>query len=195
MSAAPRGAVFSLEIIEQRRGSVTFRVLGPGASAQFRDEPGGHRWQRVPPNDKHDRVHTSTITVAVLPEPTDAEVRLEERDLEWSACLGTGSGGQKRNKTASTVLLTHRPSGLQVRCETSRSQSHNRATALALLRARLWAREQGRLDEDRASERRRQVGTGMRGDKRRTIRVQDGSVVDHVTGRRWSFRDYQRGNW
>jgi peptide chain release factor 1 len=172
-----------------------FRALGAAAEAQFRDEPGGHRWQRVPPNEKHGRVHTSTITVAVLPEPAEAQIHLDERDLEWSMCLGTGSGGQKRNKTASTVLLTHRPSGLQVRCESSRSQHHNRATALALLRARLWARAQGRLDEERADQRRRQVGSGMRGDKRRTIRAQDDSVVDHLTGRRFSLRDYVRGNW
>jgi peptide chain release factor 1 len=132
--------VFELEIVEQRRGLMVFRALGPTARAQFADEPGGHRWQRVPPNDKHQRVHTSTITVAVLPEPSEAEIRIADRDLEWSMCLGTGSGGQKRNKTASTVLLTHRPSGLQVRCETSRSQLHNRGTALAILRAAVGRR-------------------------------------------------------
>ena len=91
----------------------------------------------MPPNEKRDRVHTSTVTVAVLPEPTAVEVRVDERDLDWSTCRGTGAGGQKRNKTESTVLLTHRPSGLQVRCETSRSQQHNRAMALVLLRAPL----------------------------------------------------------
>jgi peptide chain release factor 1 len=103
---------------------------GARAEPLFRDEAGGHRWQRVPPNEKRDRVHTSTITVAVLPEPTAVEVRVAERDLEWSTYYGTGPGGQKRNKTESTVLLTHRPSGLQVRCETSRSQSQNRVAAV-----------------------------------------------------------------
>jgi peptide chain release factor 1 len=195
MPAARPGGVFELELVDVRSGLIVFRAFGGAAEAQFRDEAGGHRWQRVPPNDKHGRVHTSTITVAVLPEPAEAQIRIDERDLTWVMCLGTGSGGQKRNKTASTVLLTHRPSGLQVRCESSRSQSHNRATALALLKARLWARAQGRLDEERADQRRRQVGSGMRGDKRRTIRAQDDSVVDHPTGRRWSLRDYQRGNW
>jgi peptide chain release factor 1 len=93
------------------------------------------------------------------------------------------------------VLLTHLPTGLQIRCETSRSQQHNRVAALALLRARLWAQEHERLHDARAAERRQQVGSGMRGDKRRTIRYQDGTVVDHVTGRRWELRAYLRGNW
>lgn len=189
------GVVFSLEILEERPGLLVFRAEGTRAAQQFADEAGGHRWQRVPPNEKRDRVHTSTITVAVLPVPSEVEVRLAERDLEWSMCRGTGSGGQKRNKTESTVQLTHRPTGIQVRCEDSRSQLHNRATALSLLRARLWQAERARVDGERAADRRRQVGSGMRGDKRRTIRCQDGVVTDHVTGRRWSLRDYERGNW
>ena len=193
--AARSVTVFSVEILDERRGVVTFRAVGGAAAACFRDEAGGHRWQRVPPTEKHDRVHTSTITVAVLPEPSEIEVRLDERDLDWSTCRGTGSGGQKRNKTESTVQLTHRPSGVQVRCETSRSQQHNRAMALVLLRARLWAAERERLHGARASERRAQVGSGMRGDKRRTIRCQDGIVTDHLLGRRWPLRAYLRGEW
>ena len=174
---------------------MTFRAQGAQADACFADEPGGHRWQRVPPNDRRRRVHTSTITVAVLAEPEEARVHLDERDLDWSVCLGTGSGGQKRNKTESTVLLTHRPTGLQVRCETSRSQQHNRVLALAILRARLWAAERDRVQGARDVERRAQKGSGMRGDKRRTIRCQDGVVTDHVLGRRWPLRDYLRGEW
>jgi len=193
--AARSATAFSLEILERRRGLIVARAEGPRAAAAFRDEAGGHRWQRVPPSEKRGRVHTSTITVAVLPEPSEVDVRIAPGDLEWSTCCGTGPGGQKRNKTESTVLLTHRPSGLQVRCETSRSQQHNRVAALALLRARLWAREHERLSAARAQERRDQLGSGMRGDKRRTIRCQDGTVVDHVTGRRWELKAYLRGNW
>jgi len=193
--AARFATVFSVDLVDERRGCIDFRVTGAGAAACFRDEAGGHRWQRVPPNEKRDRVHTSTITVAVLPEPTEVEVRVDERDLDWSTCRGTGAGGQKRNKTESTVLLTHRPSGLQVRCETSRSQQHNRAMALVLLRARLWAAERDRVQGARAVERQAQKGSGMRGDKRRTIRCQDGVVTDHVLGRRWPLRDYLRGEW
>lgn len=171
------------------------RVTGPGAEALFRDEPGGHRWQRVPPNEKRGRVHTSTVTVAVLPEPRPSELVLPERDLVYSTCKGTGSGGQKRNKTDSTVLLTHTPTGLQVRCETSRSQHYNRVTALAMLRARLLADQRSRERTARETDRRSQVGSGMRGDKRRTIRCQDGIVTDHVTGRRWELKSYLRGEW
>ena len=195
MRAARSATAFSLEILDRRRGLIVFRAAGPKGAAAFRDEAGGHRWQRVPPSEKRGRVHTSTITVAVLREPTEVEVRVAPGDLDWSYCLGTGAGGQARNKTASTVLLTHRPSGLQVRCETSRSQHHNRIDALALLRARLWEGEHDRLHAERAQERRAQLGSGMRGDKRRTVRVQDDSVVDHETGRSWRFKDYERGNW
>ena len=195
MRSARSATGFEFELVEQRRGLIVFRAVGPRAAAAFRDEAGGHRWQRIPPNEKHGRVHTSTITVAVLPEPTEVDVRIAPGDLEWSTCFGTGPGGQKRNKTESTVLLTHRPTGLQVRCETSRSQQHNRIAALALMRAKLWARERERAHAERAQERRDQLGSGMRGDKRRTIRCQDGVVTDHLTGRTMRLRDYERGEW
>jgi peptide chain release factor 1 len=193
MRASEPGGGFDLEIIERLPGFVVVRVTGQGAEAAFREEAGGHRWQRVPPNDKRGRVQTSTITVAVLPEPERAQMRIAPADLEWTTCRGSGAGGQHRNKTESAVKLIHKPTGLFVRCESERSQHQNRATALALLRARLWAGERTRRDEDRASARRGQVGSGMRGDKRRTVRCQDGVVTDHVTGRTWPFRDYERG--
>jgi len=161
----------------------------------FRDEPGGHRWQRVPPTEKRGRVHTSTITIAVLPEATEAEVHLDPRDLSIDFCRGSGAGGQKRNKTESTAIVTHLPTGLVVRCETERSQYQNRTTALALLRARLWAAAEAERTGGIAAARRGQVGSGMRGDKRRTIRCQDGTVTDHPTGRRWTYRAYTRGEW
>jgi peptide chain release factor 1 len=170
-------------------------VRGAGANEAFRDEGGGHRWQRVPPNEKRGRVHTSTITVAVLPEPTPTELRLRPEEIEWVTCRGSGAGGQHRNKTESAVVVTHRPTGLTVRCESERSQHQNRATALSLLRARLFAAESERRYVARAEERKRQVGSGMRGDKRRTIRCQDGIVTDHPTGRSWTLREYQRGEW
>lgn len=161
----------------------------------FADESGGHRWQHVPRNERHGRVQTSTITVAVLPEPSDVDVRIALGDLEFSTCRGSGAGGQKRNKTESAVIVRHIPTGLTVRCETERSQSQNKATAMALLRSRLLRAEQEKVFGDRASDRSRQVGSGMRGDKRRTVRVQDDGVHDHVTGRRWTFKAYSRGDW
>lgn len=140
-------------------------------------------------------MHTSTITVAVLSEPTAAELRFAPGDVERVTCRGSGAGGQHRNKTESAVMLTHRPTGLTVRCESERLQHQNEGTALALLRARLHAAETERRTAARADNRRRQVGSGMRGDKRRTIRCQEGVVVDHPTGRTWTLRAYERGEW
>jgi peptide chain release factor 1 len=170
-------------------------VTGRGAWETFKNEPGGHRWQRVPPNEKRGRVHTSTVTVAVLPEPTETQVVLRDEDLEFATCRGSGAGGQHRNKTESAVQLKHTPTGLMVRCESERSQSLNKETARQVLRARLWQLEQDRISGARASDRKRQVGSGMRGDKRRTIRTQDDVVNDHETGKQWRYKDYARGNW
>jgi peptide chain release factor 1 len=193
--ASPGGGRFESEILEELPGLIILRVSGKHAADTFKDEAGGHRWQRIPPNEKRGRVHTSTVTVAVLPEPTEAQVVLREADLEESTMRGSGAGGQHRNKTDSAVRLVHRPTGLVVRCEGERDQSQNRRAARAILRVRLWELEQERVTGDRAAHRRAQVGSGMRGDKRRTIRTQDDQVNDHVTGRSWRFKDYERGNW
>lgn len=187
------GGVFSVEIIESRPGILIFEATGPKVGDTFANEAGGHRWQRVPPTEKHGRVQTSTVTVAVLPEPTEAQIQIRDSDLEIQMIRGSGAGGQKRNKTSNCVMLKHNPSGLTVRCETERSLTQNRASALALLRARLWEKENDLVVGQRTTQRRQQVGSGMRGDKRRTIRS-DG-VVDHVTGQRWEFKQYSRGDW
>ncbi len=172
------------------------RASGLGVREVFADEAGGHRWQRVPPTEKRGRVHTSTVTVAILEEPNDVELpTLDPRDLEISTCRSSGNGGQNVQKTDSAVQIKHVPSGLIVRCETERSQTYNKATAMTILRARLHQQIAGRVHEERASDRRRQIGSGQRGDKRRTIAVQRDSVVDHVTGRSWRFVDYERGKW
>lgn len=171
-------------------------MTGTKAEQVFKNESGGMRWQRIPPSEKRGRVHTSTVTVAVLPDPTEVDLpRIPDRELEWSTCRGTGAGGQKRNKTETTVVLKHLPTGLQVRCEDTRSQQKNRALALQLLRAKLWERQQEESRKARAQDRKQQVGAGMRSDKRRTIRMQDGIVTDHVLGKRWNLKQYLRGEW
>lgn len=180
-----------LTVLENRPGIVVVRVSGDGAELLLRDEAGGHRWQEVSGN----RVHTSTITVAVLDEPSETQFVLRPEQLEIRTCRGSGAGGQHRNVTDSAVQVTHRPTGLMVRCETERSQLQNRVSAIALLRARLWEAERERNRAARAADRKRQVGVGARGDKRRTIAVQRDEVVDHVTGRRWRLREYMRGEW
>lgn len=137
-------------------------------------------------------MQTSTVTVAVLLEPTEQELQLPDRDLEWSVCRSGGAGGQHVNKTNSAVIVKHRPTGITVRCELERSQHRNRHTALGLLRSRIEAQRGKAAGEAREAERRAQVGTGQRGDKRRTIRA-DG-VVDVVLGR-MSYERYIRGDW
>ncbi len=127
------------------------------------------------------------------PEPH--RVVVHDRDLVIETMRASGSGGQHLQKTDSAVRIRHLPTGIEVRCESERSQSANRETALAILRARIVEHEQRRRDDERAADRRRQVGSGQRGDKRRTIRTQDDQVVDHVDGRAWTFRRYVRGDW
>lgn len=170
-------------------------MTGAGAERLFADEAGGHRWQRVAPNDKRGRVHTSTVTVAVLVEVPATALRVEPSELVWCRSRGSGAGGQHRNKTESAVDLTHVPSGTTVHCESERSLHRNEAIALARMRALLARAAHAEAKGARDAARRGQVGSGMRGDKRRTIRQQDGTVVDHVTGRSWRFRDYERGEW
>jgi peptide chain release factor 1 len=130
----------------------------------------------------------------MLEEPKQAELDIS-REIEWTACRGSGAGGQHRNKTSSAVQIKHIPTGIMVRCESERSQHHNRETAMALLRARVFQLKQEGLDKQRVDTRRQQVGLGMRGDKRRTIRQQDGTVKDHLTNRTWRYEDYVRGKW
>lgn len=174
---------------------MTLRIIGANPHLAFGNEAGGHRWQRVPPTERKGRVHTSTITVAVLPEPADSALVVNERDLEWTTTRGTGPGGQHRNKTESAVTLKHQPSGLVVRCQSERSQLRNKQSALAVLKARLWQAENDRTARASNNQRRQQIGSGMRGDKRRTIRLQDGIVTDHVLGKRWRLREYLNGEW
>lgn len=174
---------------------MVLRVAGREAERWLGREGGGHRWQRVPPNEKRGRVHTSTVTVVVLPEPTPLEVVIDPRELVFSTCRASGDGGQHLQKTESAVQVKHLPTGLLVRCESERSQHQNRATALAILRARLLARAREARREARDRVRRDQAGTGMRGDKRRTVRIRDGVVTDHLSGQRWPLESYLRGDW
>ena len=190
-----RGGHFDVEVLEQLPGFVVLRVVGKAAHEVFRDETGCHQWQRRPINDKLDRIQTSAITVAVLPEPSETEVRIDERDLEIKAVRASGAGGQNVNKVSSAIMMKHLPSGLSVRCETERSQLQNKQNAIALLRTRLHAAAKGASDEARAGDRRAQIGRGVRAERRRIIRVPSDEVRDLVSGKRWTFKNYERGNW
>lgn len=167
-------------------------MTGRDASA-FHNESGGHRWQRVPPTEKRGRVHTSTITVAVLSEVRDVDVRLDPLDLEIRTTGSSGPGGQHVQKSDTAVVVTHRPTGLTVRMET-RSQHRNKELALEVLKARLAERRRASRDRARNERRRELVGSGMRADKRRTVAMQRGQVTDHQSGARISTRRYLRGD-
>lgn len=182
-----------MNVLEVRPGFLLFEVTGKDADRAFRHEAGGHRWQRVPPTEKRGRVHTSTVTVAVLAQPTERELVLRDEDLEYKTCRGSGAGGQHRNTTDSAVQLRHLPSGLYVRIESERSQLQNKNTALNVLRARLLDSQERDGHASRNSSRKGQIGVGARGDKRRTIALQRDSVVDHVTGKSTSAKLYLRG--
>jgi peptide chain release factor 1 len=170
------------------------RVFGKNPSHAFRDEAGGHRWQRVPPTEKRGRVHTSTVTVAVLSDPTDADVRLDMRDVDVRTTRGSGPGGQHRNTSDTAVQVTHRPTGIRVRAEDNKSQHINKENALRLLRLRLKQIAQEAAQAERDGSRRQQVGSGMRGDKIRTIQVQNDRVTNHMNGKQMRLKDYLRGN-
>lgn len=170
-------------------------MTGSGARDVFRNEGGGHRWQRIPPTEKRGRVQTSTVTVAVLDPDAIAGVALNHADVEITTTRGSGPGGQNRNKTESCVVAVHRPTGLTVRIDNERSQHQNRATAYKLLAARLYEAERERAFNERVKDRKSQVGSGMRGDKVRTYRTQDDQVNDHRTGQRWRLKDWVKGEW
>ena len=132
--------------------------------------------------------------MAVLPEPTQVELQLDERDLEWHFTRGSGAGGQHKNKTDTAVQLTHKPTGLIVRAD-SRSQPANKELALTTMKARLLSNQKKRVSAKRVEMRKGQVGSGMRGDKVRTICMHKGLVHDHTTSRKTTYRKYERGEF
>ena len=176
-----------------RPGYACIKVSGSDAGQIFRGEGGGHRWQRIPPTEKKGRVQTSTITVAVLEEVPGIKLDIPDGDIEVKTARGSGAGGQHRNVTDSAVQIKHLPTGLIVRCESERSQHRNRDQAMSVLRQRIHHLRSSKEVSGLNDKRKGQVGSGMRGDKVRTIRVRDGKVVNHVTGKRASYKRYSHG--
>ena len=161
---------------------ITFMVEGNGAYSRFKFESGVHRVQRVPETESQGRIHTSTVTVAVLPQAEDIEIEIDPSDIIMESCKSSGAGGQHINKTESAVRLTHKPTGIVVECQQERSQLQNREKALEMLKAKLLDIKQTEQNDKIASTRKSQVGTGDRSEKIRTYNYPQNRITDHRIG-------------
>ena len=161
---------------------ICFMIEGSGAYSRFKYESGVHRVQRVPDTETQGRIHTSTVTVAVLPEAEDVELDINPADLKIDTFRSSGAGGQHINKTSSAIRVTHIPTGTVVECQDERSQFKNKDKALRILRSRLLDAAQREHDEAIASDRKSQVGTGDRSERIRTYNYPQGRVTDHRIG-------------
>ena len=186
MYAAQKGwGVELMNYSETELGGVKeadFVINGAGAYSRLKYESGVHRVQRVPETESGGRVHTSTATVAVLPEMDEVDVQINPADIEMQVYRASGAGGQHVNKTSSAVRLIHKPSGIVVACQEERSQLQNREKCMRMLASKLYEIEQEKLDSEVTGMRRSQVGTGMRNERIRTYNFPQGRVTDHRIG-------------
>ena len=184
-AASKGGSVELMNYNDTELGGVKeadFIINGRGAYSRMKYESGVHRVQRVPETESGGRVHTSTATVAVLPEMEEVDVQINPADIEMQVYRASGAGGQHVNKTSSAVRLIHKPTGIVVACQEERSQVQNREKCMRMLASKLYEMEQERLDSEVTGMRRSQVGTGMRNERIRTYNFPQGRVTDHRVG-------------
>ena len=184
----PKKRALKIEIINANETEIggykeiSFMIEGEGAYSRFKYESGVHRVQRVPETESQGRVHTSTTTVAVLPEAEDVELEIDPNDLKIDTFRSSGAGGQHINKTSSAIRITHLPTGMVVECQDERSQYKNKDKALKVLKSRLLKEKQDKQASEIAENRKMQVGTGDRSERIRTYNYPQGRVTDHRIG-------------
>ena len=193
-----RWKIEEIDIEENELGGLkegSFMVVGEGAYSKFKFESGVHRVQRVPDTESQGRIHTSTITVAVLPEAPDVELEILDKDLKIDTYRSSGAGGQHVNKTESAIRITHLPTGIVVNCQDERSQIKNREKAMNILKSKLYDYYQTAADAEYAAARKSQVGTGDRSERIRTYNFPQGRVTDHRIGLTlYSIDNFMNGN-
>lgn len=164
-------------------GEGVLKITGPNPLAKFKHEAGVHRVQRIPETERYGRIHTSTATVAVLPEVGEQELQINPKDLDFQAFRASTQGGQNVQKVSSAVRITHRPTRIAVTCQTERSQHQNKELAMGLLRSKLWTLEEETKQAQIAGKRAQQIGQGMRAEKIRTYNFPQNRITDHRLGK------------
>lgn len=184
---------FRGKVITWKSGFIQLEINGYNVKKFFLNEIGGHRWQRIPPTEKGSRVHTSTITVALVESLSNSEIKINFQDVDRKYTRGSGNGGQNKNKVHSCVVLTHKSTGISVRID-GRDQKRNEEEAWKILKKRLQEKSDNNFYNSNKNLRRQQIGHGLRCEKRRTYRVKDNLVIDHISNKKISLTEIYNGN-